>query len=502
MVGWLLGSVLIAAGTHGVQSSAARCRGAMPTAIVIRGTMTEQGSTGSFERTVDLVTGFHKTVRNNGVSQSIDGFNGMTWGFGNGILNVIDVPPLMPDSAAGAFIARLGWNDRRAHPSKIERTNTTLDRVYDLPRMSPVTVVWTPNSRQPLRATIDADRGTASTTFSDWRCVDGIRYPFAQSETNAMGETQTLTVTSIVPAHVTMGTFSPPRPVAHGHITGSAPVSFRYSGKRDRHIIVDSTINGVTLPLIFDSGGRNYLSPESAKIMGLTVTGGTTLTGVGSGSTAGGLSTVPTWAIGSATLENEVSVVAPLPWPETPGSPVGISGFEFLAEFRTTIDYPNMTMSFANFSDSRAPDGVELPLATDGHSPMIKAYVDGVPGWFGVDTGDQGGITIFKNFAARAHITTDPTLPQSGAAGVGGGVKMGQTRLREFSIGNIHLANPRARLSEATAGAFASRSLGGNLGNGLFHCFRLTFDYQRRVMLLSSDASTDACLRQLTFNVE
>src|SRR5581483_11477152 len=162
----------------------------------------------------------------------------------------------------------------------------------------------------------------------------------------------------------------------------------------------------------------------------------------------------------------------------------------------TTIDFPNQTIAFANFTDPAPAGGTLIPLRTEGHFPIIEAAVNGVAGWFGVDTGDAGGITIFPHFAKGAGVVSDATLPHATAGGVGGTTQLTRSRLRTFSLGGMNIENARVFLSGATKGAFASRSLAGNLGNALFHCFRVTFDYRHREMILFGNSATPACLQE------
>jgi hypothetical protein len=469
-----------------------------PAALSIRGTITEEGATGPFERTIDLRTGFSRTSRENGIQRSSSGFNGIAWSYANGLPVVTDVPPLIPIAAARAFVARLGWNDASVRPSGITRDGGTVERTYDLPQMSRVVVFSAADLERPSRVTVDDDWGVETTVFSDWRCAAGVNYPFEQKQIEATGETEAMHVTSVAETRVPPGTFDVPQLQAHGHITSASPAPFRFAGPRDRHIVVDATIGGSTVPLIFDTGGRNYFGPKVAQAQGWAISGGSTVTGVGNGGVAAGFARVPAMTIANATLNDEIADVAPLPWPDGPNAAAGLTGFDFLAEFRTTIDYPNRTMTFASFADPVPSDGLRVPFKSIEHFPAIEATVNGVTGWFGVDTGDSDAITLFKRFADRAGVVADPSLQRTTGGGVGGTVRYSISRLRTFAIGGMSVAAPRVRLSEATGGAFASRSLAGNLGGGLFHCFRMTFDYRLRAVWFGSDPSTAACLQELS----
>ena len=70
---------------------------------------------------------------------------------------------------------------------------------------------------------------------------------------------------------------------------------------------------------------------------------------------------------------------------------------------------------------------------------------------------------------------------------MGGGVKSSSLTLSEFRLGGATFHDLPARLSRNKAGAFASRSLAGNLGGGLLRCFRITLDYRARTATFEAD---------------
>ena len=119
--------------------------------------------------------------------------------------------------------------------------------------------------------------------------------------------------------------------------------------------------------------------------------------------------------MGNAELRDEVVVVASTPWGARPGQQGadGSVGYEFLAEFRTTIDYPAETISFSQSEELPTSPGrrVTVPFYSDGHSIYVEAEVDSVRGLFRLDTGD--GVTdslresTCKNKAWLAPNTSD-----------------------------------------------------------------------------------------------
>ena len=465
-----------------------------PLYLTIKGTVDEGGVTGTFVTIIDLRNGFRRADRTSGVEQTIEGYNG----YGHGIANAIDVPPLIADGEARAFVARLGWADPSVTPARVLRESYDLKRIYTVGNMSAVTVVWKNGASHPSQAILDGDKGLETNDLADWRCVAGISYPFKQTRVDPDGESQSFAATAVVSGRTTRASFVAPAPQAEGHITGTQPAPFHFSGKNDFHINVDAVIDGTPELLNFDTGGAHYIGTTAAKQLGLAVNGGVSIGGVGSSSINVGFAPISSITVANGTLSDQVTVVAPLPWPETATSPVGVTSFQFLAEFRTTIDYPNQTIVFASPTDPPPIGAIRLPLTMEGHFPLIQAEVNGVAGWFGVDTGDAGAVTLFKTFTDRSGVGPDPTLEGSTAGGVGGNQHLSQARTRSFSLGGINLTNARMRLANMNAGAFSSRRLAGNLGAGFLRCFKVTFDYSGRAMYLSRSDSTDSCLQGLT----
>ena len=158
-------------------------------------------------------------------------------------------------------------------------------------------------------------------------------------------------------------------------------------------------------------------------------------------------------------------------------------GFEFLAEFRTTIDYPAQTISFAEFGQPAPNDaGTTVPFYSDGHSIYIEAEVDGHRGLFRLDTGDGGTVTLFAAFAKRNDLYQGIGENVISGAGVGGKVRARKVTLSSFKLAGTDFRELPANLSQNKAGTFASRTLAGSLGGGVLRCYRITFDYPARFL--------------------
>jgi hypothetical protein len=181
-------------------------------------------------------------------------------------------------------------------------------------------------------------------------------------------------------------------------------------------------------------------------------------------------------------------IVGPTPFGPN-ATAAGSVGFELLAEFRTTIDYPAQTITFA---ESHQPSGslrggTTLHFYSDGHSIYIEAEVDGRSGLFRLDTGDGSTVTLFPTFAQEHDLYQTMAQTVVSGAGVGGTVSARNITLSSFKLGGTEFREIPARMSLNRAGSFASRSLAGNLGGGLLRCFRITVDYPGRLVVFQSD---------------
>ena len=189
--------------------------------------------------------------------------------------------------------------------------------------------------------------------------------------------------------------------------------------------------------------------------------------------------------LGSSRLREQSAIVAPLPYSAQhlrAGITVdGLLGFETLAAFRTTVDYAARTLSLAPF-DSPPPQGTTVHFLSDGAHAYVPVTIDGATGLFALDTGDGGGITVFRRFARTHGIFTSPGLQYVSTGGVGGTLAYSLYRANAMTIGGTTLAAPVVTVTDAAAGVFASRGVAGNIGARILERFRVTFDYRARTV--------------------
>lgn len=478
------------------------------TAIVLTGKIIAGGVPCNFTDTIDHRNGHSRLVVDTGCLHDESGFDGAIWDKQNGIVTVADLPSLLADAETQAFANRDGWWSR-SDVSEMKLLAPQMDAgsltygVEVIPAKGSPIDVWLDHKTHLIVRTIaHTDRGDQTTTYSDWRQVGGLCLPFRQVQTDATGAVTTLELSSAtVDQRLPANALDRPAVEPHGLITEDASTSipFRLTGDGIGHIIVAAAVNQKPSTVLFDSGAANYLVPDVAQQFGLTTGGGLNIGGVGTGHTAGGFARVHEISLGAAKLHDEVVIIGPLPYVAThPRKGIvvdGLVGFEFLSEFRTTIDYAKRTITFTPFQDTTQLNGVRVPYASDGHNVYVKATVDAASGWFRVDTGDAGTLSVFRIFAHNHHLFQTGGRLRVSSGGVGGILPTLEFRNETFTLAGTRFTNVPVSVSQTRAGAFASRSIAGNLGAGILSRFRITFDYRAHILTFLPDPNVGAPFR-------
>ena len=251
--------------------------------------------------------------------------------------------------------------------------------------------------------------------------------------------------------------------------------------------MVPAQVNGQDAKLIFDTGAANYITPSVARARGLEVSGGITIGGVGTSSETGGFAQIGRLSIGGATLRDTATIVGPLPYAATHPRPGlildGLTGWEFLTEFQTTIDYPRKTITFGDGGQLPSETATIVPFRTDGYTIFIELIVSGQPGWFRLDTGDPGTITVFETFAKEAQIVerNEATVTEE----MGGALRYGHATFDDIRLGDLTLPSVEGQVAHQAAGAFGLRSVAGNIGAGLLAPFRVTIDFRSKTVTIT-----------------
>jgi hypothetical protein len=471
------------------------------------GTVVLGGEPSPYAQVLDHRSGFSKATTVVGSVTDVSGFDGVNWDFQGGPVTEQTLPGLKADNITQAYIARDGW----WHPDTDPATMTPLDpengengvRVTPAGG-SPVDVWFNPTTGLIDRTVALADTGRVVTWIDDYRSIGPVVVAFHEVTRDPAGALTTVNTALVTPLRsLSRAALARPQPVSSGRVAGGGigHAAFRLSDDPGQ-ILVPVTIGKGTAPLMFDSGAGNYLIPQGAKRLRLRTAGGLPIEGVGNGSVNGGFAKVGTIALGTAQLVDQHFIVAPLPYVfshQRFGRGIeGLVGSEFLHAFRTTFDFEHHTIAFAPY-DSPAPvppGAVVQPLLSDGSSAYVQAKVDGVSGYFLLDTGDNGDITVFRRFAVAHGLFGGHGVPYLSIGGIGGHLGYERYRAATFALGGATMHQPPVAVSDASGGAFASRSVAGNIGLRIISRYTITFDFRRGTVTFVPRAGVDAPFTQ------
>lgn len=280
-------------------------------------------------------------------------------------------------------------------------------------------------------------------------------------------------------------------------LPAGAPVTIPFE-LVNRHVVVKVKVkNSRPLSFVLDTGANNAIvRMVTATELGLSLEGQVNTGGAGPGSQAGQRVKDATWSlVGLDGFSQPVSFALPLPaLPSALGQDVhGIIGGEFIRQFVMELDYQARTITLHDRRTfAYGGRGQQLPLefTPNGH-PVVKAVVTPLGGkpiedQFMLDIGSGAALVLHSGFVVE-HKLPGPesrTIRAIGLAGAGGRSVGRIGRVSSLQLGSFTIANPITIFSEDKAGAFANRSLAGNIGAQIASRFRTILDYGRRRIIL------------------
>jgi hypothetical protein len=447
------------------------------------------GETSSAQKiAVDLRRGYFRIEQDVGPFHAVDGYDGKPYTAQNGIVTPITLPRLVGDAISESFVYRLGWKTGRGFlvtsHSRGRLGDLRIDFLAVVPAGgSPIQLWFDADNHQLIRVVFSTDKGDLSIDYTDWRQVGEIRYPFRQSTKNADGRRTVLTVDQArtLPCEDT-AVLRPPTQSRRRYDTRTdSTVPFQWTAFDHGHQVIAAQVNGSPVSLIFDTGAANYFTERTADRLHLAQGGEISIGGVAGAGDHGGFATVESVAIGPAELRNQAAIVGPLPFVAThprAGLDVdGLTGYEFLSEFVITVDFPKQTLTILQDPGTTRLDGQLIPFFSDGHDIYIEATVAGANGLFRLDTGDGGGLTVFRRFARAHKLLQSRGYANRISGGIGGELATVEYDSVRFSIGKLRFPSIPVTVTDTSAGSFSSKTLAGNIGSALIRHLRVTFDY-------------------------
>ena len=333
------------------------------------------------------------------------------------------------------------------------------------------------------------DNVLVTTTYDDYRTVDGVRFPFVTKTTNGTARYDITGTVTKIENNVALlpGLFLPPTAAAdknYGFETPgrtSATVPFDMD---DGEIAFDVKINGTPERVFLDSGASGIaISQKVATALGLKSTGVLEARGYGGSADLHPI-LIDTFEVPGAVKLTSIAAIA-LDLPASLDSyftrpSAGFVGYDLLSHFVVRIDFAHKKLTFMD-ADSFKPaaaDGRMVPIELDNNVPSLSARVDGLPTErFLIDTGDESHLRLYSPFVAKYGLAKKyPHGVLALGGGIGGVSRSRQTRIGSFTVAGVTLKSVPTDFSLDPKGG-ASQVLAGSLGSGLLSRFVLTLDY-------------------------
>jgi hypothetical protein len=385
--------------------------------------------------------------------------------------------------------AKVGWGGAQ----------TTYGKTYDVLNVTapdsllPVQVWFDQTTHLPWRSVQTVGSTTTTTTYSDYRPVNGVQFAYSIQTTGTDGNNSSAAVTSVVanPPDLDANLKKPASDVHDFSIVGGGTQTSVPFDLVDNHVYLSLLLNGRgPYRFILDTGGLNLVDPAVAREIGATGHGSIQGGGVGSATESLAFAHVDSMQIGTAKIANQLFAVGPTRagFGMAGGQPVdGLIGFEVLSRFVTTFDYAGNTVIFTIPGAATSPAGANaVPFVLNGRQPQFACTIDSVAGQCTLDTGARDSITIMAPFIAQHPQIVPAKLSAVGVGGFGlGGAAIGRLgRISTLGFGNFILANTVAGFSAQNKGFFAAPFVAANVGGGVWKRFTMTLDYGKQTMAL------------------
>jgi Aspartyl protease/PDZ domain len=465
------------------------------------------GPASAFKQVTDLRSGYTRAQLSVGPATYLQGYDGTDWSEVNGSLSIVSLPTFVADAVTQAYLSSNAYfrPDQRSTILSAQETTADGERAYLL-RVepaggSPADLYFDAANYRLVKVVAHTADGTDTTTNSDFQPVQGVPVPMRSVEVDARGTTTTVTATSIAFAAASdPAALARPRYVSQGTLAVPTSVPFVSDALGGLgHIVVPVTLNGKRTSLIFDSGGSNLLVPTAVTRLGLTASGAMASGGAGAKGQMSAFARVESLDLGGARLANQNFTVTPLAYALLHNRKnvgvEGLVGYEYLANFRIVVQYARHLLDVMPFDSPSPSGGVTLPFKSDGQHAYVLAALDGISGYYILDTGNGGGIALNLPFVQEHHLFSGGGVTYVSPGGIGGGYHEVHAAAKSFEFAGRTFYDVPVVIPQVAAGFFATRGVAGNLGSAFLSRFTLAFDYKAQTVTLIPNRDVSMAFR-------
>jgi hypothetical protein len=373
---------------------------------------------------------------------------------------------------------------------------------YNLPAVGNPDLVFSLADAALLSVThLDIHGHKTALSFREWSAADpnSVRWPMVTHRKEFSGSESLITLTRIVP-----GVLCPSRPSEDCLAPPRSKLAFSWPKETPVRVPVSFFMNEVFLHARV--GDRSFLG---------LVDSGATVNVIDTGSPLAS-AFHPAAAMDSKTpdMQNQFPLgeirgafelgdlvvqhvpVAALPIPSFDEfgerRPEMLIGYPIFLGTAVRIDYARR--EFLLSKDARtlhSQSAIAIPLKFLGQNVVAEARIDGIAGWFVLDTGDSETLDLFSDWAeAHGFPGSRPTYIFRQLSEVGSS-QTDEKRMRPaaFEFGPILLNEPLVAIDSVRS---PSDSIAGQIGNRVFaHCAAIVFDIENRTLWLEPPCNRD-----------
>jgi predicted aspartyl protease len=321
-----------------------------------------------------------------------------------------------------------------------------------------------------------------TTTYDDYRSIEGVPEPSRVRTTDSLGNEreQTLVNRTLDATPDVRDVDQPPtrRLVEFPDRTSTVRLPMRFVnglavvrvivGRGAYDFLLDSGAAGIVVdPAIVQQQGLDHFGSRVGSTLG-TFPESTTI--------------APQITIGGLRMRNVVCRVVTIPFHADSRTHIsGLLGFEFFADTVVHVDIER------NLAEAIAPERFHAPadttvvnIALDDKTPAVQARAGSANGRVVLDTGANR--TVFETaFAERGDFPPERIASTMHVRGMGGYTNAEPTRLPLFELGGISTRGATADVANADLG---TEDVDGIIGTDLLKTYDLWFDYRANAVHL------------------
>lgn len=337
-----------------------------------------------------------------------------------------------------------------------------------------------------------------TTSFDEWRLIDGVRVPFAD---HVSGDSPTDAATTEVvsvqvnpplsktlfaePAGKSTGLFA-----ANSESSGWLPFEF-FNGTR---IFIPATINGLDVKVMLDSGASSTVVDRAfAEKAGLKPEGAMTGEGTG-GSAAVAMLNGVTLKLGTLTLTGQTMVATDLSAVQQRlGHPLPvILGNEIFQDAVVDIDFEHHRICFRNPALFHAPaEAHAVPAHMEDQIHIITASVEGRPASLEFDLGNNSPLLLYPRFWDKPEFLAGRPTSTTLTGGFGGSHTQQIAMVRSVVLGGSGFSAIPATFQDGQSASARAGRLDGNIGMPLLSRFHLIVDFPHNRVLFAPPVDTE-----------